>query len=314
MIPLLTLAAILGAPTSLPAQATGAPAAPPAPTGPMAVAKMLEGYRDSAAIAAEARAIAAAHPDLVKVEAYGTSAEGRELLLLSIGKASGGRPGILIAGGLDGTHALGPELALRVAKAIAAEHADLLDRVTFYVVPLANPDALEATRRGPLERNTTGRPVDDDRDGTLDEDAPRDIDGDGLVLQMRVKDPPPPWQATLMVDEKDPRLLRKPDAAKGELANYLLLTESLDSDGDGRLGEDGPGGVDLDHNFPHRWPEFTKDAGPIQLSERESKALADLVIAKPDLVAAIVFGRHDSLVSVPETRDMDTTGRTPLRC
>lgn len=273
---------------------------------------LLDGYRGPDEIVASARSLAANHAGIAAVRTLGRSREGREIVLLTVGSATEGRPALLIVAGLDGTHALGPELALRAAERLASEHAELLGRVTVHVVPMANPDALAATRRGPAAVSTTSRPVDDDRDGGADEDPPVDLDGDGAILLMRIKDPPPPYLPTLVVDDKDQRLLRAPDPLKGERAEYLLLTEAIDADGDGRFGEDGPGGVDLDRNFPHRWPEFAPDAGPFQISEPEAKLLADFVIETPELLGAIVYGRHDTLIAVPDTRDMDATGRTPM--
>jgi hypothetical protein len=274
--------------------------------------KPLEGYRGAEELLAAATELAAQHPRLASIRMLGRSTEGRDIAVMTLGAERSDRPALLVAAGLDGTHLLGPELALRVAERLLVEHPAALEDRIVHIIFAANPDAIEATRRGPHAVSTTSRPVDDDRDGREGEDPPVDLDGDGVILSMRVRNPPPPYLPTLVTDDKDPRVLRAPDPAKGERAQYLLLAESIDADGDGRFGEDPPGGVDLDRNFPHRWPEFAKDAGPFQISEPESKLLADFVIATPELVAAIVYGRHDSLVAVPDNRDMDATGRTPM--
>lgn len=295
-----------------PVRPVAACAALPFLLGASAPPKPLEGYRGADELRAAATDLAAAHPRHASIRMLGRSTEGREIAVLTLGAERGDRPALLVAAGLDGTHALGPELALRVAERLLVEHPAALEDRIVHIVFAANPDAIEATRRGPHAVSTTSRPVDDDRDGREGEDPPVDLDGDGAILSMRVRNPPLPYLPTLVADDKDPRILRAPDAAKGERAEYLLLVESIDADGDGRLGEDAPGGVDLDRNFPHRWPEFAKDAGPFQISEPESKLLADFVIATPELVAAIVYGRHDSLVAVPDNRDMDATGRTPM--
>ena len=45
-----------------------------------------------------------------------------------------------------------------------------------------NPDAIEALFATPLmEQRMALRPVDDDRDGAVDEDGPEDLNGDGFI-------------------------------------------------------------------------------------------------------------------------------------
>jgi hypothetical protein len=114
-----------------------------------------------------------------------------------------------------------------------------------------------------------------------------------------------------MIDPADPRTLKKADVTKGEAGTYKLYWEGIDSDGDGFINEDGPGGVDLNRNFQHDYPYFDADAGPHMVSERESRALMDFVLAHRNIAAILTFGQSDNLVTPP-----DATGRlaapTPL--
>jgi hypothetical protein len=270
------------------------------------------GYRDSAALAkAVADAAAAATGRPVAVSSIGRSAGGRDLPLVTIGTPSPGRPALLVVAGLDGSHLVGSEIAAELVAKLLADEALPADAVV-YLLPRMNPDAADATLSAPAVQSATPVPVDDDRDGTADEDGPRDLNGDGVVTQMRVADPKPPLVATHVADASEPRLLRPADPLKGETPVYALLVEGIDADGDGRIAEDGPGGTNLDRNFPHRWPEFSADAGRYQLSAVESLALANFVRERRDLAAALVLGRHDNAVNFPDTRDMDATGRTPM--
>jgi hypothetical protein len=270
------------------------------------------GYRDSAALAkAVADAAAAATGRPVAVSSIGRSAGGRDLPLVTIGTPSPGRPALLVVAGLDGSHLVGSEIAAELVAKLLADEALPADAVV-YLLPRMNPDAADATLSAPAVQSATPVPVDDDRDGTADEDGPRDLNGDGVVTQMRVADPKPPLVATHVADASEPRLLRPADPLKGETPVYAVLVEGIDADGDGRIAEDGPGGTNLDRNFPHRWPEFSADAGRYQLSAVESLALANFVRERRDLAAALVLGRHDNAVNFPDTRDMDATGRTPM--
>jgi hypothetical protein len=74
-----------------------------------------------------------------------------------------------------------------------------------------------------------------------------------------------------------------------------MYTEGIDNDGDGKYNEDGIGGVDLNKNFMHGYQYHGDGAGHWQLSESESKALADFVLTHQEIAAIIVYGQHDTL-------------------
>jgi hypothetical protein len=165
-------------------------------------------------------------------------------------------------------------------------------------VPRLNPDGAERVIAGAprLDLRSSLRPLDDDRDGRPDEDGPDDLDGDGLSLLMRVRDD----AATLVADEKDPRIVRKADAAKGEKPVYSLYREGVDNDGDGRIDEDPPGGVDLHRNWPYKWSEFDPTAGFSPGGEPETLPLIRFLVDHPEVVAVWTFGLADNLATEPK--------------
>jgi hypothetical protein len=77
------------------------------------------------------------------------------------------------------------------------------------------------------------------------------------------------------------------------------MTEGIDNDGDGRINEDGPGGVDLDRNFPHGWDPRRPDSGRSCPSEPESRALIEHVLNNPQIAAVLVYGHEEAFVGVP---------------
>lgn len=271
------------------------------------------GYMDYAAIS---RAVNDLRTDPnCKVEVIGTTAQMRDLFVLTLSSDqanAGKKPALLITAGLDARHRVGIETALRVAKRLLTDHADLLKDMTVYVIPCANPDGLEYNN-GKVNYGHIGNlhPVDDDRDFATDEDGPQDLNGDGLITTMRRLNPPLDDTATMMADPAAPRLLKKPNAEKGERAVYSIYVEGLDVDGDGKIAEDAIGSVDLDKNFMHRWPEHDNDAGEYQLSEPESAALAKFVLDHRNIVEAITYGRHDNLIDTPDSKAKDITGEAP---
>src|SRR6185503_7952292 len=154
------------------------------------------GYADDAAFAAQVKALDAS--ELVAVKSLGKSLGGRDLVLLTIGTGEvDKKPTILIVGGVDAAHLAGSELALRVAKQLAGGDAatkKVLDQVTFYVIPRADPDGLEKCFAKPLTTpRGNARATDDDRDGKTGEDPGEDLSGDGVLTDLRVEDDTGPY-------------------------------------------------------------------------------------------------------------------------
>lgn len=269
--------------------------------------------------------LAAAHPNLIQLDQIGRSRQERPLHLLRLADAGpvdpDARPALLIAAGLDGRHAVGVETALGVVESLAADHAELLSRYTVYVLPCLNPDGW-AYHQDPaslkIDFGRTVAPYDADHDGRIDEDGPDDLNGDGIITMMRIANPAPGsgLVADLMIDPDDPRILRAPKPEDGERATHVVLIEGIDNDGDGAFNEDGAGGtggggIDLNMNFMHQWPQFTDGSGTYQLCEPESQAICQWVLAHDNIVSVLVFGPHDNLLNLPATGKNDQTGRAP---
>jgi hypothetical protein len=310
----LLLALALSAQTATTATPSQAPAASaPASGTPTAISPIER--RDGASLAAAVEALRSRYPQAVTVATLGQSPGHRTipLLILSTDSADQQRPAVLVLAGMDGPRWSGTEAVLVAAESILRDRPELLAGVTFYIVPRGNPDAAEAFARGPL-RNYSGDGLthDNDRDGTVDENPPVDLNGDGMITQMRAPGTLPPFlKPALITDPAEPRLMRTPDSKAGEVPVFTVWTEAFDSDGDGRLGEDWTGGIDPERNFPHRWPEFEDEAGAYPLLAPESKGLADFVIGHPNIFASLVLGRHDTVVNVPNGKER-TTGGMPM--
>ena len=262
-----------------------------------------------------ARGLVAADPARCAMRPIGTSLAGHpiEMLVLSEQCATADtRPAVLVVSGIDGNRPSSVGIAVDAARTLLKDPKQLEGR-TFYIIPCANPDALlDTSARAAAQASRNRRAVDEDRDRRSDEDPPRDLDGDGKIVTMRRIAPPASDPPTHLADPADGRLMRTPDAAKNLRATHTMYTEGVDSDGDGLVAEDAPGGVDYDRNFPHRWQEFDPNAGAYPLSEPETLAIATFVISHPRIVSAIVIGKWDNLVATPDSKGKDITGKTPL--
>jgi hypothetical protein len=275
------------------------------PPAPAAAPRAGDRHLPHAALEADLRALAAAHAGSAALVDMGRTAGGRRLWAIEIAAPGAAppasRPGILLVANLAADQVAGSTLALGIARALLTSSDEAVRRqlVTsvFYVVPRLDADGTEAVFApllAPRRGNLT--PFDDDNDGRVDEDPPEDLNGDGLITAMRVQDPAGPFAPA----RDDARLMKRADPQKGEAGGWAVYWEGVDSDRDGFVNEDGLGGVELDRNFPHQYPAYTAGAGRHMVSEEESRALLDYVLARRNIAAVVTFGATDTLVGGPQ--------------
>lgn len=256
--------------------------------------------------------LAARYPRLVTLDVIGRSREGRPIWAVDVNDPATGpateKPGFYVDGNIHGGEVLGGEGALAFLDRIVAGHADggplteLVEARTFYVVPIVNPDGRAISVDTPENHRWNVRPVDEDEDGALDEDPPEDVDGDGRILRMRVRDTRGDWT----VHATDPRRMMRvrDDATHGP--RYRLMEEGIDNDGDGRFNEDRVGGVDLNRNFPANWSAAQFASGPFPLSEPETHALVTYITERPNIAAIHTFHTSGGLIlRFPTLGDQD---------
>lgn len=262
-------------------------------------------------ITASLRAIASEKPALARLLTIGRSYGNREIVVLELAAESGNsglpreaRPAILVTANLEGLHFLGTEAACRLARRLVDGYTKdktittILEKRTIFIAPLLNPDAYEAwLTKAKWERMTNSRPVDEDNDGQWDEDGPEDLNGDGLITIMRVKDP----EGTYFPDPKEPRLLKQADPKKGEKGIYKVYLEGLDNDGDGEINEDPPGGVEVNRNFPHDFEYFVKTRGGWPVSEPETQALLKFMTEHQSIALVLNFSTENTILNLQQS-------------
>ncbi len=269
-------------------------------------------YNNHNDLSRKVKALASEYPSLCSVKSLVKTAGGKDIWLISIGTGDrDAKPGIAVAGGVEGNHILGRELALGFASTLLKDNQDtevrkLLNSVTFYVMPDLSPDAAEQFF-APVkyERILNTRPVDDDRDFRINEDPFEDLNGDGWITQVRVEDP----AGSFIESDDDARIMREADLSKGETGRWLVISEGIDNDGDGRFNEDGEGGVNFNRNFSYNYQEFGPGAGLHAMSEPETKAVADFLFDRYNIYMTITFGPQDNLGQPMRSPDRPAQGR-----
>ena len=101
----------------------------------------------------------------------------------------------------------------------------LIDTKTIYLRPENNPDGSTMYLFSAQRNRSTVHPKDDDRDGLLDEDPEEDLDGDGVIYQIRKKavTKAEKEKADFILDPRDPRLMKRVQEGKGEWLVYTCL-------------------------------------------------------------------------------------------
>lgn len=256
-------------------------------------------YHAPASIEAALRDFASANPATTKLHTLTQSAGGRNVPMLEIGSEVNNTkktiPAALVVANMEGTVPLSSEAALYLIKLILAK-PDVYKDLTWYILPCGNPDAAIGYFQKPLmmdPRNAT--PINDDQDDQTDEDGLDDLDQNGIITAMRVKDPEGQW----MPVPGEPRLMKRADWSKGEKGLYKLYTEGLDNDADGSYNEDGPGGVDIGITFPHLFKFFTASGGRWSGSEVESYQLIKFTSNHREIGITFVFGSANFCLNPP---------------
>jgi hypothetical protein len=302
-VPLLaaaTLALLMGA---TPALAQGVP---------------LDGYLNHQELTRALQGLANQHRSMASLEAMARSDGGREIWLLTLGNPAGTprdqRPALLLVANLEGNHLIGSSAALYTAQHLLTRYGQdeevtrLLDQQTVYILPRVNPDGAELYWSMPgYEIPYKPHLSAPDRGGMNIRELGRDLNGDGLITLMRVRDP----EGELMPDPDEPRLLRRADRARAERGMYKVYVEGIDPDNLDAYVPHGSDGVNLNRNFPHEYLFFQPHVGPHQVSEVETRALADFLFTRTNIGGILTFSPYDNLRSPPPAQRSPPPGTEP---
>ncbi len=247
------------------------------------------------------------YPDIVELYEVGRSFEGRPIMQVAITNKETGRdvdkPAAYFEGGRHSGEVTSSESVLWLIQHLLQSYGnddaitELIDTKAIYLRPQNNPDGSNMYLHTAQSNRSSVRPHDSDRDGLIDEDPPEDLDGDGVIYQIRYRPAADDdEEATMILDDRDPsgRLMRRAPPGEGE---WIVVSEGIDNDGDGRFNEDGIGGLDLHRNYPENWrPDTGGDktgrgytqfgAGAFPLSETETRAVVLFLLSHPNVSVA----------------------------
>ncbi len=264
-------------------------------------------YYDYAELKAALEGFARRYPGLCSLESNCVTEKGREQFVMTITNKDAGaplsKPGWYLDGNIHAGEVTSSMAALHFIDTLLTGYAEddalrrVVDRYTVYVIPRVSPDGAEVYLRSPAHLRSVDR-ADAPKAGGL---FPADLDGDGVIRSMRVPSPYGAWKK----DPGDPsRLcLRSPSDTEGDF--YDLYAEGLwepgNTDEDNLQPKKPDWSLDFNRNFPFGWFPAPRQpgAGGYPLSNPECKALADFVIAHPNIGGAAIGHTSGGLLLYP---------------
>ena len=244
-------------------------------------------------------------PQFLTLQSAGMSYGGREMWVMTINNPETGdemdKAAMYIEANVHGNEIQGAEVTLYTIWYLMENYGRieeitrLVDERVFHLVPSVNPDGRDYFLDEAGSGARTGHvPVDSDGDGVADEDGPDDLNGNGIIEQMRKY---VPGQGTHRISHDNPRRLEP--VAPGEFGDWILLgREGIDNDGDGLVNEDPIGGYDPNRNYASDWqPNYIQSGSmnyPFELPE--ARALNDFMVARPNIAGMQSFHNTGGMI------------------
>jgi len=221
---------------------------------------------------------------------------GAPVTVLEIGKNLDDVPAIFVGANFEGNVPLSTEGALYLAQMLLDSSA-YTQNMKWYILAQPNPDASnDYFAKVKTGSSLNLMKVNNDGDEASDEDGADDLNGDGLITQIRVKDP----VGQYFISKNDPRIMDKVDKSKGQKGEYKLYSEGIDNDSDGEYNEDGFGGVNIGISFPHLFPYTNKEAGKYSGESPETYGVLRFIFDRPNIAMVYTLGTSNFCLVPPK--------------
>ena len=259
---------------------------------------------------------AAEYPQFITLESIGKSYEGRDIWLATVTNQETGidteKPAVWVHGNIHAAEVSTSSACLHLLQTLMQGYGDddrityLLDTRAYYICPRLNPDGVEwALADKPKYRRSSIRPYPYDED-PIDGLVSEDMDGDGRILQMRVKDPNGHWKA----HPDEPRLMvrRDPDEYGGKYYRIFDEGKIENYDGINIYPQPPKEGLDMNRNYPNNWRQEYEQpgSGPFPTSEPEVRAISLFVSSHNNICIATDLHTMSGVLLRPFSNKPDT--------
>jgi murein tripeptide amidase MpaA len=251
--------------------------------------------------------MAESYPYLIQLQVIGQSYAEQEIWLAILTHKETGnyleKPGYWVDANTHAGEVTGSAVALYLLYKLLTQYGQnpqvtrLLDQHTVYILPRLAVDGADKYLTTPYRLRSSIRPYPypEERDGLHQED----INSDGLILQMRIRDDCGAWK----IWEQDSRVMirREPDEFGG--IYYTLLPEGriVNYDSYEFKVASSLEGIDFNRNYPYLWvPEGQqKGAGDFPLSEPETRAVVEFWQQNCNINSFISYHTYSAVILRP---------------
>ena len=237
-------------------------------------------------------ALAQQYPQLARLHNIGKSGEGRDLWVIELTNVAAGeadaKPALWLDGNIHAGEVTGRQLLMYTVERLLASHGKdpeatrMLDTRAFFVMPVLDVDG--------GERVLTRHPSWPGHKSA--EHNGKDLDGDGYITQMRVRDPkgdayPSPIDLRVMLQVRDrtggrwnyvPTTLEEPETFEDDLApadgRYRMYVEGQNLERELSVDREPP---NFNRNWGAEWSPQEPGAGPFPFSLPEVHAVAKFI-------------------------------------
>lgn len=225
-----------------------------------------------------------AYSQYVSVRSLVKTPQGRDVFMLTVtrpGKPESLKPGYVIFANVHACELAGTTQSLCVIKTLLEEYRDtLLQDIVFYIVPRMNPDGAEQAMTHKMDIRSRI-----EFKKRLNGLIPKDLDGDGKILSMRLKHP----DGNMIEHPKDRRIMIQKSEEYPNETTYYVYDEGLIHDfTDISSVRSCVEQTDFNRNWPVNWL-LTPLSGKYPFSEVEIKAMGDFLLNHPNVFAGIDF-------------------------
>ena len=258
-------------------------------------------------------------PQLLAIESIGKSHEGKDIWVLTATNRQTGpaadKPAYWVDANIHASELAGGTAALYLIDTLTRHYGKreditrCLDSRVMYICPRINPDGAEWAMRpvvegGPKIVRSSTRPYPYDEEH-VDGLSIEDVDGDGRILSMRIKDSNGNWKC----HPDEPRLMVARDPTETGGTYYRMLPEGTMPDYDGfsiKVNKEKQG-LDLNRNFPAGWrQEFEQfGAGPYPASEPEVRAVVHFITHHSNITGGLSFHTWSGVLLRPFSTQAD---------
>lgn len=229
---------------------------------------------------------AASYSQYMKLETLAKTQEGKEIFLVKIADFSKGvdaekRSAYYVQSGVHSNEGAGTTAALHLIETLLTSPLadELLKKIIFYIIPCVNPDGANYS----ITKSACIRSGFTKINGLPNAIIPSDINGDGMILQMR-------WKDALgdMIDYEGTGIMldRKADDKEGPF--YRVCTESIIENYDGGPLQFGMRSYDMNRSLPYGW-QPASNAEDYPCRSIETRAVAEFMVTHPNIFAGIDY-------------------------